>query len=65
MIQLQVQHTSNEIDELKRVKEEFQLEIVDGSELSPLREQFLYDAIALLDLALAKDGEFNDEGNII
>jgi len=50
-------NTSNEIDELKRVKEEFQLEMVSGGELSSLRQQFLNDAIGLLNLAM----DFDDQ----
>lgn len=53
-------HSSNEIEELKRVKEEFELEIVSSSGLSTLRLEFLRDAIALLNLTLVHvDQEFN------
>lgn len=44
--------SSSEIDELRRVKEEFQLEMVTGTGLSSLRLQFLHETIGLLNLTL-------------
>jgi hypothetical protein len=62
MTQLSTTRSSNEIDELKRVKEEFQLEMVSSTGLSSLRLQFLHEAIGLLNLALAhEEGEHGQE----
>ena len=62
MTQLSNLRSSSEIDELRRVKEEFQLEMVTGSGLSSLRLQFLHETIGLLNLALAhEEGEHGQE----
>jgi hypothetical protein len=59
MTQLSSTRSSGEIDELRRVKEEFQLEMVTSAGLSSLRLQFLHETIGLLNLALG-DEEGND-----
>lgn len=54
--------SSNELDELKRVKEAFQLEMVSTGGLSTMRKQFLYDTIGLLNLSLMdEDDELANE----
>lgn len=55
MTQASSPRSSSEIDELRRVKEEFQLEMVTSPELSSLRLQFLHETIGLLNLALAHE----------
>ena len=58
MTQISATRSSGEIDELRRVKEEFQLEMVTNPDLSSLRLQFLRETIGLLNLALDhEDGE--------
>jgi DNA topoisomerase VI subunit A len=49
--------SAKEIDLLKRVKEEFQIEKVASGGLSSLRQQFLNDTIGLLNLALMDDDD--------
>jgi hypothetical protein len=60
MPQISSTRSSGEIDELRRVKEEFQLEMVSSPGLSSLRLQFLHETIGLLNLAL--DHEDGDHG---
>ena len=55
---------SSEIDELKRVKEAFQLEMVSEAGLSALRMEFLRDAIGLLTLELDKEDQQLRPGGI-
>ncbi len=55
---------SSEIDELKRVKEAFQLEMVSEAGLSALRMEFLRDAIGLLTLELDKEDQQLTPGGI-
>ena len=55
---------SNEIDELKRVKEAFQLEMVSEAGISALRMEFLRDAIGLLTLELDKEDQQLTPGGI-
>ncbi len=62
MSQLSSTRSSGEIDELRRVKEEFQLEMVSSAGLSSLRLQFLHETIGLLNLALDhEDGEHGQD----
>ena len=62
MSQLSSTRSSGEIDELRRVKEAFQLEMVSSAGLSSLRLQFLHETIGLLNLALDhEDGEHGQD----
>jgi len=57
MSHLNTPHSVKEIDLLKRVKEEFQIEKVSSGGLSSLRQKFLNDTIGLLNLALLDEEE--------
>lgn len=62
MPQISSTRSSGEIDDLRRVKEEFQLEMVSSAGLSSLRLQFLHETIGLLNLALDhEDGELGQD----
>ncbi len=64
MTQISSTRSAGEIDELRRVKEEFQLEMVSSAGLSSLRLQFLHETIGLLNLALDhEDGEHGQDNS--
>jgi hypothetical protein len=50
--------TADEADELRKVKEEFQIELVNNPRLSSLQISFLRESIGMIDAELFLRGDF-------